>query len=47
MRHRGQNVKVVQLFLNPETQWFSVSIGSILRLDYILILFPLSYQYLY
>ena len=44
MRHRGRGVKVVGflIFLTPETHWFSVGIGSILRLDYILNLFSFS-----
>ena len=38
MRHRGRGIKVVGflIFLTPETHWFSVGIGSTLRLDYIL-----------
>ena len=35
------------IFLTPETHWFSVDIGSILRLDYILILFSFFYQLLF
>ena len=37
MRHRGRGVEVVGffIFLTPETHWFSVGIGSIIRLDHI------------
>ena len=49
MRHRGRGVKVVGffIFLTPETHLVSVDIGSILRLDNILILFSFSYQLLF
>ena len=49
MRHRGRGVKVIGLliFLNPETRWFSVGIGSILGIDYIFILLSFSYQFLF
>ena len=49
MSHRCRGVKVVgfyiHVFLTPETHWFSVGIGSILRLDYIVILFSFSINY--
>ena len=46
MRHSGRGVKVVGflIFLTPATHWLSVGIGSILRLDNILILFSFSHQ---
>ena len=41
MKHRGRGVKVIGLllFLASETHWWSVGIGSILRLDNILFYF--------
>ena len=49
MRHRDRGVKVIGflIFLTPESRWFSVGIGSILRLDNILILFSFSYHISY
>ena len=49
MGSRRRGVKVVGIFilLTPATQWFSVGIGSILRLDNIFILFSFSYQLLF
>ena len=49
MRPRDQGVKEVGflVFLIPEAHWFSVVIGSILRLDKILILFSFSYQLIF
>ena len=46
MSRRGEGVRVLGfvIFLTPETYWFLVGIGSILRLDNILILFSFSYQ---
>ena len=47
MRRCGRGVKVVGLliFLTRETRWFSVGIGSVLRLDNYLILFSLKCYY--
>ena len=49
MSRRGRGIKVVGFFkfLTPETHWFSVDIGLILRLDNILILFSFSYELLF
>ena len=48
MRHRGRGVKVVYRIFNvltPETRWFLVGIGSILRLDNIFIFVLVSITY--
>ena len=49
MKRRGREVKVkgFLIFLTPDIHWLSVGIGSILRLDNILILFLFSYQLLF
>ena len=49
MSRRGRGVEMVGflIFLTPVTHWFSVGIGSILRLDNSLSLFSFSYQLLF